>query len=332
MPTGNNGSQPQIHARDSLAATNVYFRNLIDLVPAQAYFDTESNEILSNHAKETLLSQSDSTSKAHLPDVKNEKRLNKKARLNPAQPTKTTELQKILPQLQAASEANIHDSKSASLLNSNCNINGDSSAARVVRTGSEDSKASKKRKLSSRNQSSGDSNLEVKAAVATTPSKINKTGDGGKDTLDSEFSTSSSDGSKAPSPAATSVKLDREQLLQKLQAKRTELQAKRRKGLTVEEFFESKKLRRKESKLKLKQKRKEAKKLKLSIEKQAKNSQHKLNGVSEVKPDNDSAKAPANGMVFSKFQFSEQAKRPKDRKQKKPKSYKELYEKVSYGR
>lgn len=66
--------------------------------------------------------------------------------------------------------------------------------------------------------------------------------------------------------------------------------------------------------------------MKLSVEKQKKNSESKMNGVSEVEPGQN--KNNSNSMVFSKFQFSEQARKPKERKQKKPKSYKELYMKV----
>lgn len=336
---------------ESVTTTNVYFKKLIDLVPPKAYFDAESNAILSNHSKEheSVKSVKDSN-KVVGDNNNNEKRLTKKARLNPTQPTKTTQLQQILPQLkhiESLTPSVRRNSNSGGLGGSTLAVtsNGECIATDISHS-STDLTHSKK---DSRNVKGADTlnpkttkshrKDTVRSSKISQPAEVvnNVANDNNDDfvndsssmpTTEGEPSGTNSDSSKVPSPATAGTKLHPEQLREKLRARILELQSKRQRGITPEEFLESKKLRRKESKLRLKQKRKEAKKLKLSIEKQAKNSQKKLNGVSEVKPD-DEAKVSSNGnMVFSKFQFSEQAKKPKERKQKKPKSYKELYEKV----
>lgn len=283
--------------RSSVLETNNYFQGLLDLVPSSVFFDLESNQKLSAHQG----------AKTDSHDGKNflrgsSKKASRHLRYDPSIPNKTSELQKILPQL-SDSEPSHHN-----------HANG---------------LPGRKRKTSQnfdgkRNRDSGEADSSDKKVK-----NANDTDDEYMSDMESAEEDNSGDGSSReylkPDVSAPKVRLNPEQLREKLQNKIAELQAKRQKGMTPEEFLEAKRLRRKASKLKLKQKRKEAKKLKLSVEKQTKNSISKLNGVSEVPPGETNT---SNGVVFSKFEFSEQAKKMKANKSKKPKSYKELYEKV----
>ncbi|XP_067936309.1 surfeit locus protein 6 homolog [Watersipora subatra] len=337
MPNDEKSSLCSKDRATKLTATNLYFKNLIDLVPPQAYFDVESKEILSNHKVSCEISQANGKKLKTHTDRKNEKHLNKKAKLNPKTPTKTSELQQILPQLK---EQTANVAISSDLLRSSTDSSvtvsqrGDKQKAppalhsnRVENCNGDVENAATKAKLKRTKQvakhlDNAETNEETATAVLI---------DASNSSPDENFILTEADSSgtvSKHSPAGTvDKKLHPDELREKLRARILELQQKRQKGMTAEEFLESKKLRRKQSKFKLKQKRKEAKKLKLSIEKQAKNNQQKLNGLSEVK---DDAKASgASSIVFSKFEFSEQSKKPKEKKIKKPKSYKELYEKVT---
>lgn len=318
---------------DSLKQSNLCFKNILDLVPANAFFDADSNQKISAHQS------SEATKAVKHKSNQGDKVKAKKVKYDPSQPLKTSELQQLLPTLNGLGETD--DEKDATLEEESeaDDAEEDSEPEDKEEIKTNNGKVKKAKKLPKINNihpsvnggkhkldTPVDSDLadtsglngDIDTEQADTPAKKSKR------TVDA----TSSENSSGPSPLTIQPQLDTDQLREKLRARISELQAKRQHGMTAEEFMESKKLRRKESKLKLKQKRKEAKKLKLSVEKQAKNSQNKLNGVSEVKSDPDKNANNNNKMVFSKFQFSEQAQKPKDRKQKKPKSYKDLYEKV----
>lgn len=345
---------------ESLKASNCFFKTIIDLVPPGAFFDAEANQKISAH--QTAVAQKDASKKSN----HSERLKQNKAKYDPSHPTKTSELQQLLPTLNgnAGEESESdeggqseggeeHDEKSIQKAtpgskNSTSLISKKLSATpkkvNNIHPHADSSASAKKTKGKKQKHLADDklSNSEVSDSVSTQLNSAGMTnGDIGHDDDPSEPSkkklkpgqnnetTSSSENSTGPSPITVQPRLDTDQLREKLRTRINVLQAKRQHGMTAEEFMESKKLRRKESKLKLKQKRKEAKKLKLSVEKQAKNSHNKLNGVSEVKKDpEENANNNNKNMVFSKFQFSEQAqKKRKDKKQKQ--SYKDLYEKVS---
>lgn len=331
-----------------LTATNSYFKTLFDLVPAKAYFDSDSNKAISNYALNSSSRSADNSSKV----VKQHGKLSKRFKLDPSQPTKTSELQQILPALRLSEQAGqkqnglnggdqLSSTQSGKKKVINQRLKPDKNSASVTPALSNDVASSKDNNIDpvdTKNTEYDDSHKSKGSERLNSVSGCNSTStphikhDKNKLSNGLSDSASSNESSKVPSPAANiNSKLNPDQLREKLRTRIESLQAKRRHGMTAEEFLESKKLRRKESKLKLKQKRKEARKLKLSVQKQAKNSSNKLNGVSEVKPEVKANVANTNGdnsMVFSKFQFSEQAKTRKDKKHKKPASYKELYEKV----
>lgn len=287
---------------------NSFYRTLLDLVPSSLFFDADTSQKISSHRhkQDGLLSN-----EAHI-----HKRNSKRSKFDPEVPSTTSELQKILPTLPdvdtnegvpenkpknktATKRANGLISTPNTLFVTVVNSDDDKDDDETER---ESGKSKKKRRKSQKED------LEIKSAIHSESSEDRSGETSGSELLQNR-----------PNP---------DDLREKLRERIAELQAKRQKGMTAEEFLESKRLRRKESKLKLKQKRKEAKKLKLSIEKQKKNSESKMNGVSEVEPGLN--KNNSNRIVFSKFQFSEQARKPKESKQKKAKSYKELYMKVTH--
>lgn len=281
-----------------------YFKDLLDLVPASIFFDAEANQKISAHRNRQ---DGLSANEVH-------KRISKKFKFDPEAPTKTSELQKIVPTLSgvavdADGMLNGSEPKKSHVAHRPNGLSAQSHRVPVtiVNHGDEaDSETEretgkikkKKRKIQSNNS------ITEKVTPPETESEDKSGETSGSELIQGR-----------PNP---------DQLREKLRARIAELQSKRQKDMTAEEFMERKRLRRKESKLKLKQKRKEAKKLKQSVEKQKKNSESKMNGVSEVEPGQNNR----SNMVFSKFQFSEQARKPKENKQKKPKSYKELYMKV----
>ena len=356
-------SSPEDHFHQS----NIYFKKLIDLVPPKAYFNAQQsllgsqlsssndnkNVITSTAQDETSLlsevAQSSSLSDGGISKRKmmtnnnnnssrSERVMVKKAKLDPAHPSKTSELQHIIQM--KLSKSSDHDVAITNVTGSTDSINCEKSEGKLL-NGQSSFPAHKHGNIKSK--SKGDGKFRKGAShqafekdeddVAVSNSAEVSSGIVMKSVDDEgvEASSSSGDASKRASPATVTTRFHPDQLREKLRSRINELQNKRQKGMTPEEFLESKKLRRKESKLKLKQKRKEAKKLKLSIEKQAKNSAKKLNGVSEIQPSTSDVKSANSNIVFSKFEFSEQAKKPKDKKAKKPKSYKELYEKVIWG-
>ena len=348
---------------DNLKASNCFFKSIIDLVPPGAFFDADANQKITAHHAAVAQKDASQNSKH------GEKLKQKKVKFDPNHPSKTSELQQLLPTLndesgeesdgdeggelgEAGSSSEDNDEENSATKDSR-----DVSVKKTVKPTklnnvhpavvSDSPSTSAKKKLNMKakkhkllandkpilggedsnnkatNSNFGGMNGDIDHADHSGPASSKKV----KLSKSNEPTYTSSENSSGPSPITVQPRLDTDQLREKLRARITELQAKRQHGMTAEEFMESKKLRRKESKLKLKQKRKEAKKLKLSVEKQAKNSQNKLNGVSEVKKDPDENANNNNKMVFSKFQFSEQAqKKRKDKKQKK--SYKDLYEKV----
>lgn len=307
--------------RDRLTESNSYFKSLLDLVPSNVYFDSDSKlKLASDRAKQ---------------DSNNPKTL-RRIRFDPDAPNTTSELQKVIPNLPEVEDDDDTDEK----LEVKTKF---SQLARETTADKEKTKENGRKRKTSTSQEN-DSKSEI---IACSPAKQvkqqstkvksilkeakQKPTENGSESASDEKTDQEKSGDTSENEAKASLtsrnKLNPEQLREKLRVRIAELQAKRQKGMTPEEFLESKKLRRKASKLKLKQKRKEAKKLKVSVEKQKKNSDSKVNGVTEVDPNLN--KSNNNKLLFSKFQFSEQAKKPKN-KEKKPKSYKELYQKVAF--
>lgn len=301
----------------SLLATNLYFKQIFDLVPPKAFFDAESKKKIAKH--KNICAENGTQ------EGKNNKQKRKKAKLDPSQATTTTDLQQLLPDLDHLNSDAEGDGMEKE--NSEEIPNGvvKNFSKLLLKSSTAPSKTSKNKfSPPTSNSKALEEGSDEHGSSKPTQDMEHMNGSGGEDY--------SSGSSAIPSPGhiAEKPRLNPEQLREKLRGRIKELQSKRQHGMTAEEFMESKKLRRKESKLKLKQKRKEAKKLKLSVEKQAKNNQNKVNGVPDIKPQTEANNINnSSKMVFSKFEFSDQAKKPKDRKQKKPKSYKELYDKVS---
>lgn len=306
-------SQSQDEETDSGNATtkhitvlNSYFKELLDLVPPSMFFDAEASQKINAHRnKQDGLTANE----VH-------KRASKKFKFDPEAPSKTSELQKIVPTLSGVTLdtdglQNGSESKKSRIAHRLNGISSHTVPVTIVNSNDEtDSESETEKETDKRKRKKHKNQTNVSGEERVTPPET-ESEDRSGETSGSELVNS------RPNP---------DQLREKLRARIAQLQSKRQKDMTPEEFLERKRLRRKESKLKLKQKRKEAKKLKLSVEKQKKNSESKMNGVSEVEPGQN--KNNSNSMVFSKFQFSEQARKPKERKQKKPKSYKELYMKV----
>lgn len=344
-------------------STNEHFKNVFDLIPRHAYFDSEFNQKLLDHqSKQHVVKGRDvGKSQKDYSEKMSNKQLLKKVKLDPTQVAKTSELQQASLQVNNSVDCDSHTPQISIAVNGVAKVNDVHSQSQrrtqsLAITNGESVQAnggqekdelvlkingcSKPKDLELKKSSSDGKRLKKRKhskGLELEPSSTSSSMEHDPEDLNLETEAV---GQKLPEITGhvesqndevdKTVKLSPDELREKIQMRIQDLKAKRMHGMTPEEYLESKRLRRKASKLKSKQKRKESKKLKLSVQKQAKNNQSKVNGVAEVKPETNSLNFGSTNMVFSKFEFSEQAKKPKDKQPKKPKSYKELYDKVGH--
>jgi len=326
----------KLKIRESIKDNDAYFTAFINSIPSSVYFNDQAARKISRAQSQKAAEEGQLGPLASTGEV-SQKWMNKRAKFNPNTVVTTSEMQALHARLPDDSGDKLELELLSGEQSEESELDGETSDGEVVIQ--DDTKGVKSRKRSAASEESEESGVvssesadeKEKEASTKPPIKVAKKVKRMKDAQSLITNGHVEKHEPTLKPKARSEipnqRLSTEQLREKLRARIESLQAKRFNDLSAEEYMEKKRLRRKESKLKLKERRREAKKLKVSAAKQRKQESAKLNGVAEIEPTKSTDNK--NKMVFSKFEFSNERKEKKKEKLNKPKSYKELYEKVS---